>query len=126
NIIATNGDSQGLNPAYGEPSVAWDSYGNLFLAYLPNTYEGVAVAVSTNGGLSFSPVTNLAALDATDQPRITAPYAGTASNSVWVIYKDYTTPDTPLQVQGAVSTGLGTNGSFGLVQIVPGSSDGGF
>jgi uncharacterized repeat protein (TIGR01451 family) len=126
NFIATNNDSQGLIPAYGEPSVAWDSYGNLFLVYLPDTFEGIAVAVSTNGGDTFTLVTNLAALDATDQPRITAPFAGAAAGSVWVVYKDYTTASTPLQVQGELSTGLGTNGSFGLVQIVPDSGDGGF
>jgi uncharacterized repeat protein (TIGR01451 family) len=126
NIIATNNDAQGLVPAYGEPSVAWDSFGNLFLAYLPDTFEGVAIAVSTNGGQTFDAVTNLAALDATDQPRITAPLAGALVGSVWVVYKDYTTANTPLQVQAALSTGLGTNGSFGLVQIVPNSGAGGF
>jgi hypothetical protein len=115
-----------LIPAYGEPSVAWDSYGNLFLAYLPASYEGVAVAISTNGGQTFASVTNLAALDSTDQPRITAPFAGAAAGSVWIVYKDYTAANTPLQVQGALSTGLGTNGSFGLVQIVPDSGGGGF
>jgi uncharacterized repeat protein (TIGR01451 family) len=126
NVIATNNDSQGLIPAYGEPSVAWDSYGNLFLAYLPEKFEGVAVAVSTNGGQTFESVTNLAALDATDQPRITAPLAGAAAGSVWVMYKDYTTAGTPLQVQGAIATGLGSMGVFGPVQFVPGSSAGGF
>jgi uncharacterized repeat protein (TIGR01451 family) len=126
NVIATNNDSQGLVPAYGEPSVAWDSYGNLFLAYLPNSYEGVAVAVSTNGGQAFSLVTNLAPLDATDQPRITAPIAGSAAGSVWIVYKDYTASGTPLQAQGALSPGPGLAGNFGLVQIVPDSSDGGF
>jgi uncharacterized repeat protein (TIGR01451 family) len=126
NFIATNNDAHGLIPAYGEPSVAWDSYGNLFLAYLPDTFEGVAVAMSTNGGSTFAPVTNLAALDATDQPRITAPFAGAAAGSVWVVYKDYTSAGTPLQVQAAFSTGLGTNGGFGLVQIVPDSTGGGF
>jgi len=126
NVIATNNDAQGLVPAYGEPSVAWDSYGNLFLSYLPATYEGVAVALSTNGGQTFTLVTNLAALDSTDQPRLTAPFAGDAAGSVWVMYKDYTSSGTPLQVQGALSTGLGTNGTFGQVQIVPNSASGGF
>ena len=60
NIIETNADSQGLLPAYGEPSVAWDVYGNVFLAYLTSTLEGVAVAVSTNGGQNFAMMTNLA------------------------------------------------------------------
>jgi uncharacterized repeat protein (TIGR01451 family) len=126
NFIATNDDSQGLTPAYGEPSAAWDSHGNLFLAYLPDSFQGVAVALSTNGGETFMAATNLAALDATDQPRITAPFSGNAAGSVWVVYKDYTSANTPLQVQGALSTGLGTNGTFGLVQIVPDSSNGGF
>jgi uncharacterized repeat protein (TIGR01451 family) len=126
NVIATNNDAQGLIPAYGEPSVAWDSYGNLFLAYLPDSFEGVAVALSTNGGQTFTLVTNLAPLDSTDQPRITAPIGGVAGGSVWVMYKDYTTASTPLQVQGALSTGLGTNGIFGLVQTVPNSTEGGF
>jgi len=126
NVIATNDDAQGLIPAYGEPSVAWDSYGNLFLAYLPASFEGVAVALSTNGGQTFTLVTNLAPLDSTDQPRITAPIAGAAAGSTWVMYKDYTTSGTPLQVQGALATGLGTNGIFGLVQSVPDSTEGGF
>jgi uncharacterized repeat protein (TIGR01451 family) len=126
NVIATNNNVQGLVPAHGEPTVAWDSYGNLFLAYLPASFEGVAIALSTNGGRSFSPLTNLAALDVTDQPRLATPPSGAAAGSLWVVYKDYTSANTPLQVQGLLSTGLGTNGAFGPVQIVPGSSGGGF
>jgi len=126
NVIATNNDAQGLIPANGEPSVAWDSYGNLFLAYLPATYEGVAVALSTNGGSSFAAFTNLAALDVTDQPRLATPASGAAAGSLWIVYNDYTTTNTPLQVQGLLSTGLGANGAFSPVQFVPGSSNGGF
>ncbi|MGA2177628.1 MAG: hypothetical protein ABSH38_21850 [Verrucomicrobiota bacterium] len=126
NIIATNKDAQGLVPAYGEPSVAWDTFGNLFVAYLPATFEGVAVVISTNGGKSFTALTNLAALDSTDTPRITTPALGAAAGSVWVVYKDYTLPNTPLVMQGLQSTGLGTNGGFGPVEIVPGSGAGGF
>ncbi len=126
NMIATNGDSQGLNPAYGEPSVAWDSFGNLFLAYLPSSFEGVEVAVSTNGGSNFVSLTNLAAFDVTDTPRLSAPPSGAAAGTVWVVYKDYTLANTPLQVQGLLSKGLGAIGTFGLPQIVPESSAGGF
>jgi uncharacterized repeat protein (TIGR01451 family) len=127
NVIATNNDAQGLVPAYGEPSVAWDAYGNLFLAYLPASYEGVAIALSTNGGRNFTAFTNLAALDVTAQPRLAAPPSGAAAGSVWVVYKVvYTSANAPLQVQGLLSTGLGTNGVFSPVQVVPGSSSGGF
>ncbi len=123
-IIGVGGDD--LAPAFGEASAAFDSYGNLFVAYLPDTYEGVAIAVSTDNGASFSALTNLANFDATDQPRITAPPSGAAAGSVWVAYKDYTTPNTPLLVQGMLSTGLGYFGSFSNAQIVPGSANGGF
>ncbi|HEX4120361.1 MAG TPA: hypothetical protein VH619_07085 [Verrucomicrobiae bacterium] len=126
NLIATNADSQGLVPAYGEPSVAWDTYGNLFVAYLPATLEGVVVAVSTNGGLTFGVLTNLAAQDSTDQPKITTPPIGAAAGSVWVVYKDYSMANTPLVVQGMESAGLGTNGAFTPVELVPDSADGGF
>src|SRR5271156_3807460 len=39
NYIATGTDD--LLPAYGYPSAAFDSYGNLYVAYVPNTFEGV-------------------------------------------------------------------------------------
>ncbi|HEY3864091.1 MAG TPA: hypothetical protein VGO59_19655 [Verrucomicrobiae bacterium] len=129
NFIGTNTNNAGLTPAagpYAEPSAAFDSYSNLYVAYLPNNFQGIAIAVSTDGGASFASLTNLAPLDVTDQPRITAPATGADAGSVWVVYKDYTTADTPLQVQGLVSTGPGAIGTFGNAQIVPGSGGGGF
>jgi len=129
NFIATNNNAQGLIPSAGPnatPSVAFDAYSNLFLAYQPDTFEGVAIALSTNGGQSFSSLTNLAPYDGTDQPRITAPLAGAAAGSVWVVYQDYTTANTPLLVQALLSTAPGVVGTFGPAQIVPGSTNGGF
>ena len=129
NLLATNG-STNLPPTSGEPSVAWDSYGNLFLAYLPAPYqgviEGVAVAVSTNSGKTFTLLTNLVVQDATDQPRLTSAAMGSGVGALWLVYKDYSVANSPLVVQGLRSAGLGSNGSFGPVQIVPGSSNGGF
>jgi uncharacterized repeat protein (TIGR01451 family) len=129
-FIATNGSTNihAIIPAggaYAEPSAAFDAYGHLFVAYLPTNFLGVAIAVSTNGGLTFSNLALLAPLDVTDQPRLTAPPSGAAAGSVWVVYQDYTTAGTPLQVQGMVSTS-NTLGTFGPPEIVPGSSDGGF
>jgi uncharacterized repeat protein (TIGR01451 family) len=126
NIIATNNNSQGLLPASGGPSVAWDIYGNLFVAYVPATSEGVVVALSTNGGHTFAALTNLAALDSTDQPRITTPPAGAAAGSAWIVYKDYSLAARNLVVQGIRSSGLGTNGTFTPVELVPDSTNGGF
>ncbi len=123
-VIANGNDS--LTPAYGEASVAWDAYGNLFVAYQPATFEGVAVAVSTNGGVNFTAVTNLAPFDATDLPKITSPPSGAGVGSVWLVYKDYTLANTPLVAQGLQTTGLGNIGGFGTPQNIPSSADGGF
>ena len=41
-------------------------------------------------------------------------------------YKDYSVANTPLVAQGLQSTGLGTNGNFGPVEVVPNSADGGY
>ncbi len=124
NIIANGKDN--LVPAYGYPSTAYDFYGNLYVAYLPAVYEGgIAVAVSTNFGASFTLLTNLAAADATDTPRIAAGPA-TAPGSVWVVYKDYSQPSTPLVAQGLLATNLGTNSQFGQPLNIPGSLSNGF
>lgn len=132
NFSPTKGSSN-LVAANGEPSVAWDLNSNLFLAYEPSNYLGIAVAVSTNGGKSFFALTNLATNDATDQPRIAAGVvAGTNIGSVWLVYKDYSlfsnNVSTPLVVQGLQTTNIGTNGigTFSAPAVVPGSANGYF
>ena len=57
-IAQSNNPSPGDVPrAYGNASVAWDEFGNLFLAYLSqggvNTAVYVSLAVSTDGGTTF-------------------------------------------------------------------------
>ncbi len=125
-VVANGADK--LVPAYGEPSAAWDAYGNLYVAYLPATYEGVAVAISTNGGKNFFALTNLAAGDSTETPRIATGPNGTNSTnaSVWVVYKDYSQGGAPLVAQGLLATNLGTNALFGPPLAIPGSGSGGF
>src|SRR5579872_6133945 len=124
NAVANGSDS--LVPAYGEASAAFDAWGNLFIAYIPSAFQGVAVIVSTNGGKNFTAVTNLVAADATDTPRITSPARGAGAGAVWVVYKDYTLSGFPLVAQGLQTTGLGQIGQFGLAQPIPNSGNGGF
>ncbi len=123
NLIATGQDD--LVPAYGYPSATFDYYENLYVAYIPSTLEGVAVAISTNFGASFTLLTNLAAADATDTPRIVAG-PSTAPGSVWLVYKDYSQPSAPLVAQGLLATNLGTNSIFGQPLTIPGSISNGF
>ena len=120
-VIAAGKDS--LPPAGADPSVAWDSFGNIYVAYLPSAGVGVAVVVSTNAGKTFMPLALLAPNDVADTPRITA---GPPTNgSVWIVYKDYSLPSTPLVAQGLQPSGLGTNAAFQAIMLIPGSAAGG-
>jgi uncharacterized repeat protein (TIGR01451 family) len=128
NLVAAGGNSNGLPPALGQPSVAWDSNSNLFLAYVPTNTLGVAIAVSTNGGQSFFSLTNLDTNDVVQYPRIVTGAAGLAAGNVWIVYKDYTQSGTPLIAQGLVTTNTGSNGigAFSPPEIIPNSGAGGF
>jgi uncharacterized repeat protein (TIGR01451 family) len=121
-------NANGNYSPYGEPTVAWDANSNLFVAYEPASFQGIAVLYSTNGGTNFFALTNLVPNDVTDQPRITAGLAGTPTNSVWLVYKDYSLPNTPLVAQGLTTTNIGAAGigAFGPQLVIPGSSNGGF
>src|SRR6266446_4461583 len=44
-----------------DPSLSFDEYGNLFMTYLYNTENTVPVALSTDGGLTFKVIANIAA-----------------------------------------------------------------
>jgi len=112
-----------------DPTVAWDGFGNLFIAYLTfssATVEPfkVAVALSTDGGETFTLLSILGGT--TDQPTIvTGPGSAGAPGSVWVTYRELAEPG--LVAQGAPVNGLGAVGSFSAPQVAPGTSgDGSF
>src|SRR5262249_8733080 len=70
-----------LPTAFTDPSVAWDEFGNLFLAYLDNAAPRNAVLLrSTNGGQSFALVNTW---PARDQPKVTV-----GSKSVWLVWNN--------------------------------------
>src|SRR6266446_7493376 len=54
------GDNDKLGAACCDPSLSFDSYGNLFLAYLYNVGNMVPIALSTDGGVSFNIIANIA------------------------------------------------------------------
>jgi hypothetical protein len=120
-----------------DEQLAFDWYGNLWMTYLLNTNGNVPVAVSSDGGLTFTKVIEILPTKPTgsrapknaqpkrlrgggkgatgDQPSI-----ATGPNSVWVSYSSY--PFTVIQASGASVTGLGQFGSFSPVQSVPTST----
>ncbi len=99
----------GLPSGWGNTSVAFDEFGNLFVVYLSTTaHLYVDFAVSTDGGATFS---NVQALDnLADQPVV-----ATGHGSVWVTY----TRGGLTTMRGAAVTGLGQLGAFGTVETIP-------
>lgn len=92
---------------------AWDAFGNLFLTFLAQAGPAV-VALSTNGGASFSAIYESAG--APDQPSIaTGPGGSYAPGSVWITYAG-----SGLTVQGAAVYALGNVGPFSAPQTAPG------
>jgi hypothetical protein len=112
-VIGAAGDP--LGEICCDQQLAWDRFGNLWMTYLVNTSGDVFVALSTNGGLTFRVVADVATNG--DQPSIAA-----GSNSVWVSYTR--TPGKQIQAFGAPVTGLGGFGSFSAPENVPSPGNG--
>jgi uncharacterized repeat protein (TIGR01451 family) len=109
-------------PAGYNPAVAWDAYGNLFLAYADTVNLGTDIAISTNGGQSFNLLTNLATSHFTAETRI-AVGSGSAVGSVWVLYHDYSISSSPLVAQGAAVLAFNSVGTFGAPELVKGATN---
>jgi hypothetical protein len=106
--------------------MAWDHFGNLWMTYLLNVGPDTMVAVSTDGGLSFTLVAKIAPTTPkgskspkgahpkrlraqgnhfADQPSISV-----GANSLWVSYASF--PSTVIEASGAEVRGLGRFGKF--------------
>jgi hypothetical protein len=106
-------DTDSFTPACCDPSVSWDSFGNLFLTYLNANLDSAVLLLSTDGGVSFQELTTFAAAD---QPKVT-----TGANSVWMEFNNGS-----VQAVGAPVLGLGQVGGFGSVETIPNSDNGNF
>jgi hypothetical protein len=93
-----------------DQQLAWDRFGNLWMTYLVNSSLDVLVALSTDGGVSFTKVADIATNG--DQPSIAV-----GANSVWVSYTFF--PGKQVQAFGARVSGLGQFGSFTAPENVP-------
>ncbi len=128
--------------ALGDSSAAWDTYGNLFLAYV--TSEGparIVLLVSTDGGANFTFKETLATAGVeggdVDQPTVTTGPDGAGKQSVWVSWNQPkpakpgppATPATEISVRGAKVSGkanIAANiGAFTAMPFDIKGSDGG-
>jgi len=125
--IGQGGD--GLGDSCCDPSLSFDRYGNLFLSYLYNLENVVPVALSTDGGVSFRVIANIAKPPKppgtkggerhgeyrfVDQETIVA-----GEDSVWVVFNG----GGPMIATGAPVSGLGKVGKFIDAEVVPGTNN---
>jgi hypothetical protein len=122
------GNNDNLGDACCDPSLSFDNYGNLFLAYLFNVEDTLPIALSTDGGLSFNVIANIPGIGKrngkgagekglfhfVDQPTITA-----AEGEVWAIVN----VGGPMGAFGAPVTGLGQVGAFSTSEVIPGTNN---
>jgi hypothetical protein len=121
-------DNDNLGAACCDPSLSFDRHGNLFMSYLYNVGNVVPVALSTDGGLDFNLIANIAKPSKSDtntsgeratfrfvdQPTITS-----GQGSVWLVFN----AGGPMVASGARVTGLGHVGNFFPVETVPGTNN---
>jgi hypothetical protein len=122
------GNNDNLGAACCDPSLSFDRYGNLFLTYLYNVGNTVPVALSTDGGVRFNLIANIAkpaksetrtngeraTFRFVDQPTITSGHG-----EVWIVFN----AGGPMVATGAPVTGLGEVGSFLPVETVMGTNN---
>jgi hypothetical protein len=134
-VIGTGGGD--LGDICCDEQLAWDRFGNLWMVYLHNVNPDTVVALSTDGGLTFTKVASVAPTTPkgstspnnaepkslvrggnhfADQPSISA-----GTNSVWVSYTSF--PSTVIQAFGWSISGPGQFGAISPLENVP-TSDG--
>ena len=98
--------------AYSDPSVAWDGFGNLFVAYIGR--EGSIITIlSTDRGATF---TTVASFDGSvDQPTLVA--SSTAPGALWMVWNE----SGHMVASNAIVTGPGSVSSFSPPVTVPGT-----
>lgn len=102
-----------------DPTLAWDSFGNLYIGYIDSAVANIVILLSTDSGLTF---TTLASFPGSvDQPTVVAAdtSAPGAPVAVWVVWNQSGT----MRARGAAVTGLGAVGAFNPLQTIPGTSN---
>jgi hypothetical protein len=103
-----------------DPTLAWDSFGNLFITYINSAVNTIETILSTDGGVTFS---NLASFPGSvDQPTVVAADTTdlSAPVAVWIVWNQ----SGSMVASGAKVTGLGAANisAFTTPQNIPSTS----
>ncbi len=118
-----DGDAGQGAAACCDPTLAWDSFGNLYVTYLAALVGGsspsIETLLSTDGGQTFTNIGSFAG-GGMDQPTIVAQNttAAGAPVAVWIVWNQSGT----MRARGAAATALGTVGAFNALQTIPGGN----
>jgi hypothetical protein len=101
-----------------DPTLAWDTFGNLYITYINSSINGIVTILSTDGGATFSTLATFSG--SVDQPTVVAvdttqPGAPVA---VWVVWNQ----SGSMVARGAPVTGLGAIGAFTALQTAAGTN----
>lgn len=114
--------SDGWPALGGDPTCAFDSFGNLYGASFNSAFNKILVRASTNAGQTFS-VSLLSISGSSDQPTIKAgPGTVAGQQAVWLTHLG----STSIVARGAAVTGFNSFGAFGSALTIPGSGSGNF
>lgn len=123
------GNNDNLGAACCDPSLSFDEFGNLFLTYLFNVGNTVPVALSTDGGLNFTPIANIAKpatskTQTSDERRglfrfVDQPTIKAGQGEVWVVFNG----GGPIVAAGASVAGVGLVGQFSTPKVVGGTNN---
>ncbi|HMC65859.1 MAG TPA: S8 family serine peptidase [Gemmataceae bacterium] len=122
--------SDGLPVGRGDPTLAWDRFGNLYYANVDDANNDQDnILISTDGGKTFKVLFTAAGANSNnvlDQPSLAVgPGTGGVGSTVWMVAADVGNA-SPIDVWGAPVTGLGTVGAFTGPVTPPGSDPGNF
>jgi hypothetical protein len=117
-----DGDAGQGPAACCDPTIAWDSFGNLYLTYIDDGLDNIVTIISTDGGATFN---NLASFGpaSVDQPTVVAANTSApgAPVALWIVWNQ----SGQMRARGAAVTGLGAAsvGAFGAMQTIPGTAN---
>jgi len=112
-----DGDAGQGAPACCDPTLAWDTFGNLYVTYINSAVNAIVTLLSTDGGATF---TNLASFSGSvDQPTVVAANTTASPVAVWVVWNQ----SGQMVTRGAPVTGLGAVGAFNALQTIPGTAN---
>lgn len=106
-IIADGSDS--LGTAGSDPTLAWDSFGNLILGYITAGTPDYALATSTNGGATFNYL-GVSGVGGSQPAMTVGPGQGGIDQALWLTFDAVSLGNRV--AFGVPITGLGAFGSF--------------